>query len=111
MEITDININSSDDNIIAIIDGVVYAKGQRGKPRNPLRWREDGRHITGYLDKEKRIEYNQKYKELRICEICKKELQILQIATDIEFNKCNLKKKQFNSFNIRYISYFFYMGS
>ena len=62
MEITDININSSDDNIMAIIDGVVYAKRPEGKPRNPLRWREDGRHITGYLDREKRIEYTNNIK-------------------------------------------------
>ena len=82
------NINSSDDNIIAIIDGVVYAKRPRGKPRNPLRWREDGRHITGYLDREKRIEYNQKYKELRTCEICKKELQILHFKRHQTKSKC-----------------------
>jgi hypothetical protein len=56
MEISDINVNSSDDNIIAIIDGVVYAKRPRGKPRDPLRWTEDGKHKTGILDRKKRIE-------------------------------------------------------
>ena len=93
MEITDININSSDDNIIAIIDGVVYAKGQRGRPRNPLRWREDGKYLSSYLDRDKRLEYNEKLKVLKVCEFCGKEQQILHFKRHLNSAKCKTLKE------------------
>ena len=93
MEITDININSSDDNIIAIIDGVVYAKRPKGRPRNPLRWREDGKYLSSFLDREKRLEYNEKFKVLKVCEFCGKEQQILHFKRHLNSSKSKTLKE------------------
>ena len=48
--------NYRNDNIIAVIDGVVHEKKKKGRPRHPDRW-VDGKHLTGYLDRDKRLEY------------------------------------------------------
>ena len=58
------NNNTNDDDIVAIIDGKVYKKNLKGRPRNPARWLENGKYFKGYLDEERRKEYNTKYKEI-----------------------------------------------
>ena len=93
MENIDINNNSSDDNIIAVIDGVVYAKRPKGRPRNPLRWREDGKYLSSFLDREKRLEYNEKFKVLKVCEFCGKEQQIMHYNRHLKSSKCALSKE------------------
>ncbi len=85
--------HSNDDNIVAVIDGVVYAKKHKGHPRNPLRWREDGTRITGYLDREKRLAYSKKYYELKPCEFCGKELQIQNYKRHYASSKCKILKE------------------
>ncbi len=49
--------NYRNDDIIAIIDGIIYEKKKKGRPRNAARRTEDGKHLTGYLEREKRLEY------------------------------------------------------
>ena len=75
METNVINSNTNEDNIIAIIDGVVYQQRPKGRPRNPLRWREDGIHITGSLIPGYHREYNREYhKQTVTCEFCGTEI-------------------------------------
>jgi hypothetical protein len=93
METINNNINSNDDDIVAIIDGVVYQKRPKGKPRNPLRWTKDGKHITGYIDREKRLEYNKKYKALKVCEFCGQERQISHFKQHQQSKQCLLMKE------------------
>ena len=95
METIHNNINTNDDNIIAIIDGVVYAKKPRGRPRNPERWRENGTHITGSLDKEYKCSwYKIKYKQKSICEYCDKDINYLDnVKRHQASEKCQLMKK------------------
>ena len=93
MENTEININSNNENVVAVIDGVVYEKRPRGRPKNPLRWREDGKYLSGMLDREKRLEYTQKYKVLKTCEFCGKEQQIMHYNRHLKSSKCALSKE------------------
>ncbi len=87
------NINSNDDNIVAVIDGVVYAKKPRGRPNNPLRWRASGTRITGYEDREKRLAYAKKYYELKPCQFCGKEVQIQNFKRHYASSTCKLRKE------------------
>ena len=87
------NTNLNDDNIVAIIDGVVYEKRPKGRPRNPLRWTENGTHISATLDREKRLEYNKKYYALKTCEFCGKEIQIHNSNRHYKSSKCSTMKE------------------
>ena len=67
--------NNNNDNIIAVIDGVVYQKKPKGRPRNPLRWKEDGTYISGSLKPGYHREYNRDYfKQIVVCEFCGAEI-------------------------------------
>ena len=87
------NINTNDDNIIAVIDGVVYERKPRGRPKNPLRWRASGTRISGYCDREKRLAYAKKYYELKPCEFCGKEVQIQNFKRHYASSKCQTLKQ------------------
>ena len=87
------NNNTNDDDIVAIIDGKVYKKSRKGRPRNPLRWKENGKYNAGYLDDERRKEYNKKYKEIEICEFCGKECQIMHLKRHQTSRKCSLMEE------------------
>ena len=87
------NINTNDDNIIAVIDGVVYAKKPSGRPKNPLRWREDGTYFKGTFDKEKVRAYAQKYYVLKPCEFCGKELQIHNFKRHYASSTCKILRE------------------
>ena len=95
MATIDNTTNSNDDNIIAIIDGVVYQKKPQGRPRNPARWKENGTHITGSLTpgyyKKRYLEIN---KITTTCPYCGTEIQYLDnVKTHQKTKKCMTMKK------------------
>ncbi len=89
--------NYRNDNIIAVIDGVVYEKKKKGRPRNEARWTEDGKHLTGYLEREKRLEYQKRYAKLKQCELCLREVQILHFKDHQRTKQCQLLKESYEN--------------